>query len=399
MGMIASKAKAAAEEKKNELERLVTALQNRLDAFEAEVKLTRGSGEGRTTEVSGGRTIMRVSEVRVASSTDVDKELTAGIDSFFAAAQAAVAGDDQSAKQAAVEGAKNVLTGGIRTLLGVSNGQSMTKKSFVVLFINNAFVRVDYYIYSYSVSATKWGVEADSSGVCYLADLAVLQMKDLHPEEIDFLTSQALQVAPGDFNTLIKVKVNLTQVAVLSRVLQRENLSYKEITEICKELAASQAAVAEAFAQLPSRSEVRARSFMAPGVREQLEREIEEATEEVNQAREGLGSTDRAMLMANVGQSAPGVSAAERELGIRQHKLDALLLELKENERIVEEYQRQRGIDMPVAASASAMSSPLASSSSSMHKAINSKVPSGSISLLPQNLVEAVSGSPAPAGK
>eukprot|EP00727_Mastigamoeba_balamuthi_P002729 m51a1_g12453 hypothetical protein (107) ;mRNA; r:1922-2780 len=47
---------------KNELDRLVTALQNRLDAFETEVRLTRGSGEGRTTEVSGGRTIMRVSE-------------------------------------------------------------------------------------------------------------------------------------------------------------------------------------------------------------------------------------------------------------------------------------------------------------------------------------------------
>eukprot|EP00727_Mastigamoeba_balamuthi_P014753 m51a1_g9903 hypothetical protein (391) ;mRNA; r:80684-81942 len=386
MGIVASAAKDTEATQKNELDRLVTALQNRLDAFEAEVRLTRGSGEGRTTEVSGGRTIMRVSEVRVASSTDVDKELTAGVDSFFAAAQAAVAGDSQGAKQAAVEGAKSVLMGGVRTLLGVCNGQSMTKRSFVVLFINNAFVRVDYYLYSYSVSARKWGMEADSAGVCYLADLAVLQTKDLHPEEIDFLTSQALQVGPGDFGALVKAKVNLTQVAVLSRLLQRENLGFKEIAEICKELAASQAAVAEAFAQLPSRTEARARAFMAPGVRERLCAEIKEADDRLREAeaQRAGGSSGSALLTA---ASAGEALGAVCEVGIRQHRLDVLQLELRENDRVVAQYQRQRGIDASVAAPAWP----------SVRRDANAKGPLPPDPLVPHSLDEGGSGSPAPA--
>lgn len=96
----------------------------------------------RQTEVSGGRTVMRTSEIRAATNTGVDKQILAGIHDFFTAAHGGIDGDNQGAKHAAVAGAEKVLGAGINALLGVKSGQSQEKRDFIILFLNNAFVRV-----------------------------------------------------------------------------------------------------------------------------------------------------------------------------------------------------------------------------------------------------------------
>ena len=79
-----------------------------------------------------------------------------------------------------------MLKGALTGLLGVSKGQSAEVQNFVALLMNNAFVRVDYYAYSCSISAEKWGVEKLNCGVCYVTDVAILYPKDLTPSEKTF---------------------------------------------------------------------------------------------------------------------------------------------------------------------------------------------------------------------
>ena len=60
--------------------------------------------------------------------------------------------------------------------------------------MNNAFCRIDYYFYTFNVSASKWGSTVNESGACYIADVSVLDTAKMRPNEIDFLLSQALSV-------------------------------------------------------------------------------------------------------------------------------------------------------------------------------------------------------------
>lgn len=82
-------------------------------------------------------------------------------------------------------------------------------------------MQVDYFLYSYSVSAKKWGEEANRAGICYMADLAVLDLADLKPSEVDYLVSQALSVGAADFEAVaqIKLEVRATLVCTLAATL------------------------------------------------------------------------------------------------------------------------------------------------------------------------------------
>jgi hypothetical protein len=186
-----SKANAASKaekyDKKTEVDTLMTDLQTKLKTFETKVMSTRGPSQS-NTKVDGGRSVMRVSEIRVSTNSGPNNEIKDAIGSFIQLAQGGT-----TAKEVAVEGAQSLLTNGIDALFGVSSGAAMQKQGFVVLFLNYAFVRVDYYIYSYCVSGAKWGAESSVSGACYLADLAVLNINDLSSSEIDFLISHSLK--------------------------------------------------------------------------------------------------------------------------------------------------------------------------------------------------------------
>lgn len=240
---------------KDDLDSIVLALENKLEAFELEVLSKRGLDNVNNSEVIGGRSVMRISDIRIATNTGLAENLKAAVGDFFNAAQNSVQGGangDQKAKRSAVKGAEKLILGGLSAILGVSNGQAKTKKSFIVLFMNNAFVRVDYYVYSYSVSAAKFGVEAGESGCCYLADLSVLETAQLQPQEIDFLLSQALSASIEELPILNKIKFALIESSILGRALIRQEppLTFEELGEIAKELAKSSNVIDEAFAEL-----------------------------------------------------------------------------------------------------------------------------------------------------
>lgn len=245
----AANAELSAEQKK--VKQLMALLQNKKKQMIADIDAARGDAKSdNSTQVAGGRTIMRVSDVRVSDGSDLDSEISSAISSFFSAAQGSIDGEKTNAKHSAVKGAESLLQGGIKALLGVSHGQSMEKSSFTILFINNAFVRCDYKVYTYSLSAEKWGVEKKSSGAVYVTDLAVLEIGDLKPAEIDFLISQAMQFTPADISSLEEIKVRLVESSILSRMLQKENITFDDLSKATEALATAEKAISAAFKKL-----------------------------------------------------------------------------------------------------------------------------------------------------
>ena len=149
MGSSVSKAENLKDGKKKELQQLMKVLNSKVEQFMAEVISNRGKAIS-DQEVNGGRSVVRQSEVRVSSSDAPSKQIKDAIGSFFDAAQGGNKG-----RSAVVNGAAQLVSAGIDAIFGVSAGQGMEKRGFTVLFINFAFVRVDYYVYSYCVSGTK----------------------------------------------------------------------------------------------------------------------------------------------------------------------------------------------------------------------------------------------------
>lgn len=248
MGNSTATARQNANEEKDRVDSLIEALENKIRAFELEIEANRGDEAAEDSgEIKGGRSAVRISEVRVSTATGVDNDLTGAIENFFQAATNSLEGDDDAAKLSAVEGAKNLVSAGLSALFGTSAGQGSTRRSFFVLFLNNAFCRVDIYAYSYNVNAKIWGAESSISGACYIADLSVLKTELLMPSEIDFFLSQALSIQNGELASLNRLKIALVQSAILSRALKKEDLTFNELATIAEELAKSQEKISEAF--------------------------------------------------------------------------------------------------------------------------------------------------------
>ncbi len=246
-------AKKKAEEAKTRIDTLMQDLQNKLHTFESRVKASRGPSESET-EIDGGRSVMRVSEIRIATDAGVVPQLKNAIGSFIKLAQGG-----EPAKKAAVEGAESLLTTGLDALFGVANGASMEKQGFVVMFLNYAFVRVDYFIYTYNIGAEKFGAQANTAGCCYLADLAVLKLEELKTSEIDFLISQSLK--SGDTMERVKkltaLKLQLGQSAVLSRLLKdAEADDLTAILNATKAYMKTQNEIAAIFKSMPNFEEI-----------------------------------------------------------------------------------------------------------------------------------------------
>lgn len=251
-------ASAEAKEKKDEeltqVQDLIAILEAKVNEFVARVRLERAGAES-LTEVSGGRTVSRMSQIRVSDGTGVDAQITNAIGDFFEAAQGGDVG-----KQAAVDGAKNLVMAGIDAIFGASKGQGIEKKGFVVLFLNYAFVRVDYLVYSYNASGKSWGEQSTTAGACYVCDLAVLDSAtDLKTSEIDYLLSQSLDITPpndGDgnntvFEMIMELKILLTESAILSRMLNKPDLTFDQLGAATESLTKVNLQIKNVFAALP----------------------------------------------------------------------------------------------------------------------------------------------------
>ena len=154
-----------------------------------------------------------------------------------------------------------MLSSGLDALFGVSGGSGMEKQGFVILFLNFSFVRIDYLVYSYSVTGAAWGAKESTSGSCYVADIAVLDSaSDLRPSEIDFLIGQALYAPPPtngtdssadrEFLLIMKIKIQLVVSAVLSRMLGKANITLEEVQQTTSKLIETQKLINEEFGKL-----------------------------------------------------------------------------------------------------------------------------------------------------
>lgn len=251
MGNATSAAEVEVEEAQEEITQMLQILENKRDEFLARVKLTRGEGSESSKEIQGGRTVTRTSDIRVATNTGVDSQLSDALNTFFETVQ----GGDK-AKKAAVVGAQKLLSVGLNAIFGARAGSGKEKIGFVVLFVNFAFVRVDYLVYAYTASGAKWGAEANKSGACYVADLAVLPLNSLESQEIDYLLAQSLTITAGEagsdkeFVAIQKLKIQLVESKVLSNLLEKGDLKLEDLADYAEALVRTEAAIREAFDSL-----------------------------------------------------------------------------------------------------------------------------------------------------
>jgi hypothetical protein len=249
MGNSVSMAEEEREEAEQQIAQMLQVLENKRDEFLAQVKLTRGEGTDTSKEVQGGRTITRVSDIRVATSAGPSDQLKAGLNTFFEVVQ----GGDK-AKAAAVEGAQQLLSTGLDAIFGARAGQGKQKVGFVILFVNYAFVRVDYLVYAYTASGSKWGAESSTSGACYVADLAVLPLEALRSTEIDYLLAQSLTLpaesSDEEFQAIQRLKIQLVQSKVLSALLEQDGLTLEDLANYAEALVGTEKAIREAFNSL-----------------------------------------------------------------------------------------------------------------------------------------------------
>lgn len=262
MGSAASK---AADDTATDVNQMMNVLESKRNEFLARVKLARGEGAETAKEVQGGRTITRVSDIRVATTSGPSNQLKEALKTFFEAVQ----GGDEP-KAAAVEGAQQLLSVGLDSIFGAREGQGKEKTGFVVLFVNFAFVRVDFLVYAYTAKGTKWGAEANKSGACYVADLAVLSLNDLLSSEIDYLLAQSLTVAPNssnvdeEFRAIQKLKIQLVESKVLSHLLEKEDLSLEDLAAYADARMKAEAGIKKAYDSLPNYSDPANNSSAVP---------------------------------------------------------------------------------------------------------------------------------------
>jgi hypothetical protein len=253
MGIAQSKANELHEKKKAELQQLMKVLDSKREQFMAEVIMNRGNTVSEK-EINGGRSVVRQSEIRVASQDSPNRQIKAAIGSFFEAAQGGNKG-----RQAMVTGATKLVSAGLDAIFGVSKGQGMEKRGFLVLFINFAFVRVDYFVYSYCVLGKKWASESSVSGCVQVTDMAVLDPATLNAMEIDYLIAQNLTLekeAEGDrdaqFNVLMQIKVMLATNAVLNRIMKSPDTDFATLTTTMEQIRNIMLALANELQKLPA---------------------------------------------------------------------------------------------------------------------------------------------------
>jgi hypothetical protein len=251
MGSSVSKAKKLKADKTDELDQLLKILDSKREQFQEEVILNRGTNISKS-EVNGGRSVVRQSELRVASSTGPDSQIKAAIGSFFDAAQGGNKG-----RQGVINGATQLVSAGMDALFGVSAGQGMEKRGFIVLFLNFAFVRVDYFVYSYCVTGKAWGAEDSTSGSCQVTDLAVLDPSTLTPMEIDYLIAQNITIddlgegSDKEFQCLMQIKIMMSTSTILSRILKDPKTTFDILTKTLDQIKGIMQALAGELAKLP----------------------------------------------------------------------------------------------------------------------------------------------------
>ena len=240
------------ENQMKKVEALVKLLETKLEVYENKIQLLRGqSGAKNDSEVAGGRTVQQIKQIRAVSEEGIDKQIVAGINDFFTSASAAVDNKDQgkAAKHAAIHGAKNLLIGVLTGLLGAAAGTELETSAFCVLFLNNAFVRIDYFFYYFNVTGTAFGYTSARHGFCSFLELRVLEMKDLKMDEINFFLTQSLAENEQDLRTLQAFRFEMARLYTFCKQLD-EKMDLEQLIKLQEQMQKSWEASGSLYASL-----------------------------------------------------------------------------------------------------------------------------------------------------
>lgn len=200
-------------------------LSTKLELMLVEIERSRGNEES-TTEVGGGRSVMRYQKIFISSTVGTKPDISSAINSFFAAADAGIDDDASAAKHSAVNGAKKLVDTAVKQCTENRSSETSEVKSFQIVFLNNAFCRVDYYLWQQYIEAAGVGFTpnslTNSQKVCRIlvCDIAVIPSDMLKPEETTFLLSQALHIPSGSFQQVLKMSAGLAQVTMLTSIIK-----------------------------------------------------------------------------------------------------------------------------------------------------------------------------------
>ena len=236
-----SKASATADKEKihKELETIIKVMETKLQTAENNLLQMRlqaqdaAGAQAFSKDIgTGGEVASRVKQMRVVAGSSISKEITEGMNDFFEAAF----GLDNS-NNGVVNGAKNLLNGAIAGVLGASNGASEEVTSFVCLFVNFTFVRIDYYCYYYSCKAKSGLAEFAKGGFCSLCEVSVIPSESLNIEEANYFMAQSMgpsnaSKSDEDVERITEMKMELIESALISRKLKDENISFDEISKL-----------------------------------------------------------------------------------------------------------------------------------------------------------------------
>jgi hypothetical protein len=237
MGSVSSsldESKQAAAEADVDMVKMSTKLQ--LMLYELEKK--RGKTES-DVEITGGRSVMRYEKIFISQSTNLKTDISDAIDSFFTAADSGIDGDESAAKHSAVNGAKKLVDSAVKQCTENRSAETSEVKSFEIVFLNNAFCRIDYYLWQQYIVAAGVGwsmaamTETTKAVRILVCDIAVIPSEMLKPEEITFLLSRALHIPNGSFQAVLKMAAGLAQVTMLSTIIKAitEKLQKQGITD------------------------------------------------------------------------------------------------------------------------------------------------------------------------
>ncbi|KAJ9460643.1 hypothetical protein DIPPA_26696 [Diplonema papillatum] len=236
MGQSRSKAQAEAKAVSDDMNTLMELMESRLRLYTAEFE--RSLGKGYTTEkseVGGGRRVRMQSEVRVETGGGTSSGILDAIGSFLDAASEGVAGENDKAKHSAIAGVHKAIIASADAIMGANEAQGVERKGFFNLFLYNAFVRVDFAMYSYCASGEKWGAKSSESAACYVAQLAVLDASTLTDDETTYMLSEGLQIPITKYARLSRVKDYL-RLHAMGRKEAREKQNLEEAKTVLSAL-------------------------------------------------------------------------------------------------------------------------------------------------------------------
>jgi len=219
MGQSLSEAKMATAQKG--LSALEEIADQKLESFILRAQAARGSKPTyNDKEIGGGRSFIRVAQKRVATSTTLDADVTAGVDDFFVSAGLASAGDKSDAKITAINGASKLAKAALKSIVGAASGASAETVGFEVLFVKGAFIRVDYFLYHYNVSGQAWFKATQDSLYVTCMDSSVLDATTLKPAERAFLIARAIDYTDGSpFDKVEGIEADLAKLALFSKLI------------------------------------------------------------------------------------------------------------------------------------------------------------------------------------